>query len=139
VNRARGKSGRHRSVPTTKRLVAALRDYQLERDRVPRADLNDYVFVNLSGTAAGQAMSYSNVFQVLARAARRAGVSRLHPHQFRHTAATAWLHGGATPDVVQALLGHASAASTAVYLHASDEDKRTAVDRIAALREQAAQ
>jgi integrase len=37
-------------------------------------------------------------------------------------------------DVVQALLGHASAASTAVYLHATDEDKRAAVDRVAAAR-----
>ena len=35
-------------------------------------------------------------------------------------------------DVVQRLLGHASLSSTGVYLHASDEDKRRAVEAVAA-------
>jgi integrase len=34
--------------------------------------------------------------------------------------------------VIRALLGHASLASTTVYLHARDEDKRHAVETVAA-------
>ena len=52
----------------------------------------------------------------------------------RHTAATGWVRAGTDLDVVQALLGHASLASTTVYLHARDEDKRRAVEAVAAGR-----
>ena len=41
---------------------------------------------------------------------------------------------GTDLDVVQALLGHVSLASTTVYLHARDEDKRHAVEAVAAGR-----
>ena len=50
----------------------------------------------------------------------------------RHTAATNWVRAGVDLDVVQALLGHVSLASTTVYLHARDEDKRRAVEAVAA-------
>jgi integrase len=53
---------------------------------------------------------------------------------FRHTAATGWVRAGTDLDVVRALLGHASLASTTVYLHARDEDKRRAVEAVAAGR-----
>ena len=44
------------------------------------------------------------------------------------------LRAGVDLDVVRALLGHASLASTTVYLHARDEDKRRAVEAVAAGR-----
>ena len=56
----------------------------------------------------------------------------VRPHMFRHTAATNWVRAGVDLDVVQRLLGHAALASTAVYLHARDEDKRRAVEAVAA-------
>jgi site-specific recombinase XerD len=52
----------------------------------------------------------------------------------RHTAATNWIRAGVDLDVVRALLGHVSLASTTVYLHASDEDCRRAVETVAAGR-----
>lgn len=51
----------------------------------------------------------------------------------RHTAATRWIRNGVAPDVVQTLLGHASSASTAVYVHAQDEDLRAAVTAVDSL------
>jgi site-specific recombinase XerD len=87
----------------------------------------------VSGPAAGRPLTYSNAQQLVERAAARAGF-HAHPHLFRHSAATRWLRAGVPIDVVQALLGHANAASTAVYLHATDEDKRAAVDRVEAAR-----
>jgi len=49
----------------------------------------------------------------------------------RHTAATNWVRAGVDLDVVQDLLGHVSPASTLVYLHARDEDRRRAVEAVA--------
>ncbi len=56
----------------------------------------------------------------------------VRPHMLRHTAATNWIRAGVDIDVVRALLGHVSLASTTVYLHARDEDKRRAVTAVAA-------
>jgi site-specific recombinase XerD len=56
----------------------------------------------------------------------------VRPHMLRHSAATNWVRAGVDLDVVQHLLGHVSPASTAVYLHARDEDKRRAVEAVAA-------
>src|SRR5664280_1712345 len=58
----------------------------------------------------------------------------VRPHMLRHTAATNWVRAGVDIDVIQALLGHASLASTTVYLHARDDDKRRAVEAVAAGR-----
>jgi len=131
MNGARCKAGRPRVVPVARPVVDAYREYLLERDEVGAAAMVDYLLVNVVGPAAGRPLTYSNAQQLVERAAARAGF-RAHPHLFRHTAATRWLRSGVPIDVVQALLGHASAASTAIYLHATDEDKRAAVDRVAA-------
>lgn len=48
------------------------------------------------------------------------------------TSLTTSLRAGVDLDVVQKLLGHASLASTTVYLHARDEDRRRAVEAVAA-------
>ena len=112
----------------TEALVEVFRRYAVERQADPVADGCDYVFVNRHGPGHGRPMSYSNAKQMVEAAGRRAGF-RARPHMLRHTAATGWLRSGNAIDVVQALLGHASQSSTAVYLHASDADLRAAVDR----------
>lgn len=127
-NGARGKSGRPRAVPVTPEFVELYRRHLLERESVQQAHVCDFVFVNMTGPHAGRPMSYSNAQQLIARLGQRCSV-KVHPHMFRHTAATNWVRGGAAIDVVQSLLGHAHQASTAVYLHASDADRRVAVDR----------
>jgi integrase/recombinase XerD len=68
----------------------------------------------------------------------RSIATRTHPNtvsaETSHTAATNWVRVGVDIDVIQALLGHASLASTTVYLHARDDDKRRAVEAVAAGR-----
>jgi site-specific recombinase XerD len=96
---------------------------------VPEAVSCDYVFVNLVGAYAGRPMTYSNAKQIVERIGERCGF-HARPHMMRHTAATQWIRSGVSPDVVQTLLGHASSASTAVYLHAQDEELRAAVERV---------
>ncbi|MDX5962388.1 tyrosine-type recombinase/integrase [Rhodococcus opacus] len=127
-NGARAKSGRSRIVPVTAEVIDAYREYLVERSCVP-ADVSDFVFINLTGVHSGQPMSYPNAKQVLERIGNRCGI-RLRPHMLRHTAATAWTRAGVPQDVVQELLGHVSAASTAIYQHATQDDLRAAVERI---------
>lgn len=128
VNGARAKSGRPRTIPVSNRCVLMYRDYQYERDNKVRS-ADDYVFVNLVGKTAGQPMNYSNAKQVIERVGQRVNV-RVRPHMLRHTAATRWIRSGTALDVAQVLLGHASSASTTVYVHASDADLRDAVERV---------
>ncbi len=68
-----------------------------------------------------KAMRRQAVQMMLCRLSKKAGLSererlRLHPHGFRHTAATAMLKGGKNPRDVQAILGHSSIVTTEIYL-----------------------
>ncbi|MFT3835271.1 MAG: tyrosine-type recombinase/integrase [Micropruina sp.] len=129
-NRARAKGRRTRVVPVDAGVVESYRLYQLEREALsPTGGTSDFVFVNLDGPAAGAPMTYWQARHMVANVGRRAGYE-LRPHMLRHTAATRWIRSGVDLDVVQALLGHATAQSTAVYLHASDDDMRGAVELV---------
>jgi integrase/recombinase XerD len=130
-NGALAKSRFPRTVPTTASLATAYADYQFERVRVLGDDENDMVFVNLYHQPLGAAMVYRAAKRFFDRVARECGFPT-RPHMFRHTAATNWVRAGVDLDVVQKLLGHASLASTSVYLHAHDEDRRRAVEAVAA-------
>ena len=52
----------------------------------------------------------------------------------RHTAATTWIRNKTPRDVVKNLMGHVSESSMEPYVHATDEDKREAVERVAAIQ-----
>ncbi|MDN5780052.1 MAG: tyrosine-type recombinase/integrase [Humibacillus sp.] len=132
-NGALAKSRRPRHLPVADVFVADYRDYQHERFMRFGDRQSGYMFVNYEGSAVGQPMTYSNVYKLVTRLGRSCGF-RATPHMFRHSAATAWVEAGSDVDVVQALLGHASPASTAIYLHASDERMREAVTRVHAAR-----
>jgi site-specific recombinase XerD len=111
-----GKRDRQRTVPFGRAAARALREW-LDRGRpelVRRAPRPaPTVFVN----ARGGTLSRMGYWKILARHARAAGLSGVHPHALRHSFATHLLHGGADLRVVQELLGHASVATTAIYTH----------------------
>jgi integrase len=53
-------------------------------------------------------------------------------HDLRHSCVTLLLRLGAPPHIVQAIVGHADVQVTmAIYAHASLEDQRAALDRLA--------
>ncbi|MGH9293516.1 MAG: tyrosine-type recombinase/integrase [Acidimicrobiales bacterium] len=130
-NGALAKSRFPRTVPASGALCSAYTDYFLERSGILGDDDNDMVFVNLYHAPLGTAMTYRAAKGFFDRLQRECGFP-VRPHMLRHTAATNWVRAGVDLDVVQRLLGHASLASTSVYLHASDEDKRRAVEAVAA-------
>ncbi|MFC3979677.1 tyrosine-type recombinase/integrase [Streptosporangium jomthongense] len=72
-------------------------------------------------TASGRAMLTDAVEDLVKRIAKQAGLNHpetVTPHSLRHTFATLAQERGASRDEIQDALGHASAETTRVYLHA---------------------
>ncbi|SOE12148.1 Site-specific recombinase XerD [Streptomyces sp. 2323.1] len=136
TNGALAKSPRSRSIPVTEGLVELYTEYLHERVAVREAAESDMVFVNLFRGPLGRPMTYAGAKDLFDRLLKRVGFT-VRPHMMRHSAATAWIREGQPRDVVQDLLGHQSPSSLDVYVHASDTDKRAAVERVAAARETA--
>jgi len=130
-NGALAKSRFPRTVPASDAVLAAYAGYQHERAGLAGEDGTEMVMVNLYHQPLGAPMTYRAAKGWFERLAAGCGFP-VRPHMLRHTAATNWVRAGVDLDVVQALLGHASLASTTVYLHARDEDKRRAVEAVAA-------
>ncbi len=61
------------------------------------------------------ALARSGLTSIVARAADRAGLGRVHAHRLRHTAASAALNAGASLEEVAQLLRHLSTDTTVVY------------------------
>lgn len=110
--RLRGKGGKERVVPVGGPAIEALEAYLVRgRPALVRTG-NPGLFLN----ARGGRLSRQSAWQVLADAARRAGLDKaVSPHTLRHSFATHLLDGGADVRVVQELLGHASVTTTQVY------------------------
>jgi integrase/recombinase XerD len=88
--------------------VKVLQDY-LGRRRA----WSDYLFC----TRTGAPLDTSYVRAMLPRLAKKAGVQRrVHAHIFRHTFAVELAREGVPMPLIQRLLGHASLATTSVYL-----------------------
>lgn len=132
-NGALAKARMPRWIPVTADLVTFYADYTYERDQVPEAADVDMVFVNLFRPPLGRAMTYHNAKDLFDRLAKKAGFPT-RPHMLRHTAATTWIRSKVPRDVVKNLMGHVAESSMEPYVHATDEDKREAVERVAVLR-----
>jgi integrase/recombinase XerD len=134
VNGARAKSRRERVVPLAHYAVSYYDLYLDERERCPQAAECDFVFVNLFAAPLGAPMRYGRVAQLFASLSRRAGLGRaITPHMLRHAAGSALTAAGGL-DVAQEILGHASIISTQIYVHASAERQRDAIERLAGAR-----
>jgi len=116
-----GKGNKDRLVKLSPQLLAVLRDYWRQcrpsggwlfgQDRRPE-----------------RAMDCATAERMVARAARRAGITRrVSPHTLRHSYATHLLEAGVDLRSIQMLLGHANLKTTARYTHVSDQHLRSVV------------
>ncbi len=119
----RGKGNKERMVLIGAPGEQALRRY-LTQGRPKLANGADQaLFLNRDGAR----LSGRSIQQIVRRHALRAGLDqRVHPHLLRHSFATHLLDGGAELRVVQELLGHASASTTQIYTHVTEEQARRA-------------
>jgi len=117
----RGKGNKERMV-----LIGAPAQQSLQRylsQGRPKLSASDCLALFLNRD--GNRLSGRSVQQIVRRHALCAGLDeRVHPHLLRHSFATHLLDGGAELRVVQELLGHASASTTQIYMHVTEEQAR---------------
>jgi integrase/recombinase XerD len=132
VGRSQGggaKGDKYRMVPLSPALAKRLLRY-VERSR-PVDSNTDRVFVSRRRSANGgyEPITESGVQQMIRDLAERAGIrKRVHPHLFRHSAATFMLQRGMNPLLVAQVLGHTSLAMIQrVYAHLTPTDAHQAL------------
>lgn len=109
-----GKNRKTRHVLLTPRVTA-----ELMALRPPESSENASVFLSRTGKPLGT----RDAHRVLRRTAKAAGLNKdVSPHWMRHAHASHSLDRGAPISLVQADLGHASVATTGMYLHAKPND-----------------
>jgi site-specific recombinase XerD len=116
-----GKGNKDRMVKLSVHLLATLRDYW--RQCRP----GSWLFPQ--DRDANRAMDPATAERIVARAARRAGITRarVSPHTLRHCYATHLLEAGTDLRSIQMLLGHTNLKTTARYTHVSDQHLRSVV------------
>ena len=119
----RGKGHQVEPLPWPADVGQAVVAY-LRRGR-PTAAADRTVFISV--TAPHRALSAGAVSEIVAAAARRAGLGLIHAHRLRHTAATSLLRAGAPLPEIGQLLRHRRLLTTAIYAKVD----RTALRRIA--------
>ncbi|AHI11885.1 site-specific tyrosine recombinase/integron integrase [Lactobacillus helveticus] len=110
-----GKGNKDRYVAfddhTKKSLVRYLED---ARPNLLKNETEQHVFLS----NLGNPLSKRGIEYVMQKTFNQAGISgKVHPHELRHTFATAMLNNGADLRSVQELLGHSSLSATQIYTH----------------------
>jgi site-specific recombinase XerD len=96
-------------LPIPQDVGQALSAYVVRRPQV------DSRAVFLRSRAPLQRLTQPAITNLVAQAAKRAGLARVGPHQLRHTLATAMLRCGASLAQIAQVLRHRSLTTTALY------------------------
>jgi site-specific recombinase XerD len=108
-----GKGQKSRLVPLSEVLLAQLRDYW-RADR-PKVKGSPWLFPSEN---PAKPLHTTTIEKACQRARAAAGLTKhVTPHTLRHCYATHLLEAGTDLCTVQALLGHASLSTTAIYTH----------------------
>lgn len=132
-----GKGSKPRDIPLSAATATAIEEYQAaerpalppvadphdRRERALREDAQRALFV----TVRGRRMGPRDVQRMVDRLARTVGI-RVTPHGLRHTALTILVRSGADIATVAQVAGHASVATTSVYMDDSAVAAADAID-----------
>lgn len=120
-----GKGEKQRLVPISKRAIAELQSYFVDRNmwRI-KPGCEDFVFL----ARWGKNISRIQVFKLIKELAQTANITKnISPHTFRHSFATHLLEGGANLRVIQCMLGHESIVTTEIYAHIDQSRLRSEI------------
>ncbi|WP_329484233.1 site-specific integrase [Kribbella sp. NBC_01484] len=124
-----GKGRRERATPLTRQTVDVLRTWLPEAGPSPSGPAFP--------TRRGTPMSADAVQRLVALHAATAALAcpsitskHVTPHTLRHTAAMALMNAGVDTSVIALWLGHKSAVTTHIYLHADMSTKERALARV---------
>ena len=126
-----GKGNKDRLVLFTDQSLERMREWLPIRES--RKPVEDAVLVSKKG----ERLSSRAIQRLMDELADEAGIprGRLTPHVLRHNFATGLLERGADLVTIQRLLGHATIATTRVYLEISDQTLREVYKRAQSLRD----
>ncbi|AEG40380.1 site-specific tyrosine recombinase/integron integrase [Lactobacillus kefiranofaciens] len=110
-----GKGKKDRYVMFDGHTQKALLNYlEKARPKLLKDNSEQHVFLS----HLGRPLSTRGIQYVMQKTFNQAGISgKVHPHELRHTFATAMISNGADLRSVQELLGHKSLAATQIYTH----------------------
>jgi site-specific recombinase XerD len=114
-----GKGNKLRLLPLGSETVHLL-DHYLRLER-PTA-CGKALFVSLKGPARGTRITSAGLRSLFRYHRRTSGVSGAHPHRFRHTFASDMVRAGISLPALMQLMGHASIATTMIYVQVSPRD-----------------
>lgn len=101
-----------RALPFGDHTALALNRYLNKRQAHPKAHLPDLWLAPRGAFGSG------GIYQMVRRRGQKAGITRLHPHLFRHSFANIFLDEGGTEDELKRLGGWESDASVRHYARA---------------------
>ena len=112
----KGKGSKYRIVPIGSLLRQNLTEYLTYRNNLK--SINSFLFLSKSH----KQMERTAVFRIIKKTTSKLGLdSDIHPHTFRHSAATHMLEGGCDLRTVQEFLGHSSVSTTQIYTKITKE------------------
>lgn len=122
----RGKGGKVRVVFLSHQARYAVGQYmELRSDNEPFLFVRHDRAAKAKITEEGKPLTPRSVERTVHRYAQLAGITKkVTPHTMRHSYATDLLMNGADLRSVQAMLGHASIATTQIYTHVTDRQLR---------------
>jgi integrase/recombinase XerD len=123
----KGKGGRERMVPVSKRAQAVLRDYVdalKSRAEMP----SPWLFPSHGESGALTRQHFALELKALARSAGL-DATKISPHVLRHAFASGLLAHGADLRAVQQMLGHADISTTQIYTHVQTERLMSTVEQ----------
>ena len=123
--RVTGKGDKERRIPVDPDVAGLIQSYLLaERPETTSASL----FVVAKGPHRGQPLTAAGLRRVFRYHRQISGVAAGHPHALRHSFGTALAEAGVDLPVLQALMGHDHADSSAAYIHLAPAHVRAAYD-----------
>jgi integrase/recombinase XerD len=128
VIKVKGKGDKQRFIPLANNTMNILKFFINEiRPEFPFiSGEEDTMFVNRRGKKLTRVMIFTIIKQLIEKSGIKKKVS---PHTFRHSYATHLLEGGADLLDIQQLLGHASIATTEIYLHTNQGKLKDAINK----------
>ncbi|GGB19446.1 tyrosine recombinase XerC [Flexivirga endophytica] len=121
----RTKTRRGRSVPLSANTAEALSRYMRARRKLKHHDSERFWLA-----ARGGPLQYAGLYDALVKHAKEAGITDMHPHRFRHTAAHRWLSKGGSEGGLMSVAGWQSPQMVMRYTRAqasaraAEESKR---------------